>query len=160
MYVFVNGEKFSNMRKNLAQGRMSSSSGPRLRSRSPRVHTGRCAICLEDLDRGTPWVCLQCDIVAHLRCMPLDANGVVHLPNGCPQCRCTMAQILTKAAEPVRTPYGAMCRVCCTPISGSLMNRCAAPNKYCMAVWHPHHNVQRCPGCRLSLFAALRKRRE
>ena len=137
----------------------------RLRSRTPcrcsDAGGGECAICLEDIGFREKWRCLQCNVVAHVNCMPRNALGHIHLGNGCPGCRVTMTQLLTEAQRPCTAPKGLVCYVCLRHIQdGRKCMKCPAPRHYCQAHWQAECITNgRCPACGNNAYQALIIRR-
>ena len=139
----------------------------RLRSRTPPAMrcgdagSGECVICLEDIGLTEKWRCLQCNVVAHVDCMPRNTLGHIHLGNGCPVCRVTMAQLLTEAKRPCTASKGLVCYVCLKHIQdGRECMKCPAPRHYCQAHWHAECITNgRCPACGNNAYQALCTRR-
>ena len=156
--------------------RMSGTGARRLRSRTPptmRRSTSsparreECCICWDNIGSDKQWKCLQCNVAAHVRCMSMR-NGSIHLPNGCPQCRVTMRQLIAQVKRPGPASKGIVCYACRGIIEeGRLCQRCAAPRYYCQAHWHiecvddqlRHHIGHRCPACNQNAYQALCVRR-
>ena len=158
--------------------RMIGRSDKRLRSRTPPVnrhgnsHGGEaCCICLEDIGSvgrhgEQPWTCIQCSVVAHVRCMPTNREGQIHLNNGCPGCRVTMTQLIAQVQRPRPASKGIICYACKYIVEeGTPCRSCPAPRHYCQAHWHvdctptPEASWTSCPACHLNAFQALRVRR-
>jgi hypothetical protein len=132
--------------------------------RRPRTLASACCLCLDEMQQADDvWSCLQCNVVAHVSCMPTNRHGRIHLPNGCPQCRVTMTQLLRIADTPLPATKGLLCFACRYVIDeGTLCRRCPAPRHYCQAHWHADAACRagRCPGCGKNSFEALCMRRQ
>ena len=150
----------------------------RLRSRTPLALRrgdaggGECVICLKVIGPIEKWRCLQCNVVAHVACMPRNTHGHIHLENGCPGRRLTMTQLLIEAQRPCTAATVLVCFVWLRRIqAGRECMKCPAPRHYCQAHWHtectPHYDrasntwsaMGSCPACELNPYAALCKRR-